>query len=511
MTGATQDRPFTLLIAALGGEGGGLLTDWIVEACRHEGVLVQSTSIPGVAQRTGATTYYLEAMRPAPDADREPLFGLYPAPGYVDVAVASEMIEAGRLVEAGFVTPERTTLVASTHRVYAMAEKTAMADAFYNASRIADAANALAKTPVLNDFQALAKAERTAINAVLLGAISTHADCPVSVAGIEHAITERGVAVEANIRGFRAGRALVNGEIDLPEAPKPAKPAAGKGALHERAETFPADARDVIHVGIDRVIDFQDVAYGEMYLERLDAIASADTGHEGRHDLTRETARYLALWMAYEDVIRVADLKSRASRLARVRADADAKPAEPVRITEFLKPGVDEAATILPASLGRRLTGWTERRGLTNKLHVPLHIRTDTVWGYALMRLMAGMKRRRRKGLRFAREQEMIDRWLRAIPKAAQKSYAFGRETAECGRLIKGYSDTRERAFRNFDKIFSVIVEPGVSSEEGGDIAAHWLRDALAAALTDEDGKALEDIISAFEAGEAPHTAQAAE
>ena len=80
MTGKAQDRPFTLLIAALGGEGGGLLTDWIVEACRHEGVLVQSTSIPGVAQRTGATTYYLEAMRPRPTPTASPCSGFIPRP-----------------------------------------------------------------------------------------------------------------------------------------------------------------------------------------------------------------------------------------------------------------------------------------------------------------------------------------------------------------------------------------------------------------------------------------------
>ena len=127
------------------------------------------------------------------------------------------------------------------------------------------------------------------------------------------------------------------------------------------------------------------------------------------------------------------------------------------------------------------------------------------------MRAMAGMKRRRRKGLRFAREQDMIERWLRAVPTAAQKSYALGVEAAECGRLVKGYSDTRERAFSNFDRIFSVIVEPAISSDADGDMAAHWLRDARTAALADEDGKALEDVISAFETGGTPHTAQAAE
>ena len=52
-----------VLIAALGGEGGGVLTDWIVAAAASQGFPVQSTSIPGVAQRTGATTYHIEFCR----------------------------------------------------------------------------------------------------------------------------------------------------------------------------------------------------------------------------------------------------------------------------------------------------------------------------------------------------------------------------------------------------------------------------------------------------------------
>jgi indolepyruvate ferredoxin oxidoreductase beta subunit len=55
-------RPITILIAALGGEGGGVLTNWIVAAATDLGFPVQSTSIPGVAQRTGATTYYIEIL-----------------------------------------------------------------------------------------------------------------------------------------------------------------------------------------------------------------------------------------------------------------------------------------------------------------------------------------------------------------------------------------------------------------------------------------------------------------
>jgi indolepyruvate ferredoxin oxidoreductase beta subunit len=55
-------QPISILLCALGGEGGGVLADWLIDAARHAGYPAQATSIPGVAQRTGATTYYLEVF-----------------------------------------------------------------------------------------------------------------------------------------------------------------------------------------------------------------------------------------------------------------------------------------------------------------------------------------------------------------------------------------------------------------------------------------------------------------
>ena len=54
------ERPIKLTIAALGGQGGGVLADWLIEIAEAEDYIAQSTSVPGVAQRTGATIYYLE-------------------------------------------------------------------------------------------------------------------------------------------------------------------------------------------------------------------------------------------------------------------------------------------------------------------------------------------------------------------------------------------------------------------------------------------------------------------
>src|ERR1051326_2818611 len=102
-----EARPITLLIAALGGDGGGVLASWLHAAAISAGHLVQGTSVPGVAQRTGATTYYLEIVPGAGARHRttgpRPILALNAAPGEVDLVVASELLEATRAIAAGYV------------------------------------------------------------------------------------------------------------------------------------------------------------------------------------------------------------------------------------------------------------------------------------------------------------------------------------------------------------------------------------------------------------------------
>src|SRR5262249_36103247 len=203
----TTPRPIAMLIAALGGEGGGVLTDWIVSAASAHGYPVQSTSIPGVAQRTGATTYYIE-MLPTTVATlggKRPVLALTPGGGDVDVVVASELLEAGRAIGNGYVTPDRTTVIASTHRAYAIAERMAMGDGRYDASRLVKAIDTDGKQHLLFDMAAIAKDAGTIVNAVMLGAIAAAGVLPIPAEAFEAAIRADGKAVEANLRGFRAG------------------------------------------------------------------------------------------------------------------------------------------------------------------------------------------------------------------------------------------------------------------------------------------------------------------
>src|SRR6185369_9934643 len=244
----SEARPFTLVIAALGGEGGGVLTDWIVSAAEHCGLPVQSTSIPGVAQRTGATTYYVEIF-PVPLAElggRRPVLALAPGVGDVDLVVASELLEAGRAISNGFVTADRTLLIASVSRVYLTVEKMQMGDGRYDSERLLTAVGENAKAHLLFDMEAAAKQAGAIVNSVMLGAIAGSGHLPISVEAFEAAIRQDGKAVESNLRGFRAGLTAAREQLPatLPRSGKrSAKPTLA--TLETAAATLPPAAREI--------------------------------------------------------------------------------------------------------------------------------------------------------------------------------------------------------------------------------------------------------------------------
>jgi len=494
--GALPARPITILVAALGGEGGGVLAEWLVDAAAAGGFPVQSTSIPGVAQRTGATTYYVEIYPATADRldGRQPVLALTPSPGNVDLMVASEFVEAGRAMQAGYVSPDRTTLIASTHRVFTVAEKAAMGDGRYDSDRLHRAADTLARRVILFDMAELARQSGTVINAVMFGALAGSGALPFGREACEAAIRKQGKGTEASLRGFAAGYAHAAGEAQAAAAPDE-KQWRGQAAERVRA-SFPPETHRILEEGVARLLDYQDRAYADLYVNRLAPILAADKrsgGAAAGYRLTAETGRFLALWMSYEDIIRVADLKTRRARFERVRAEVGAKPDEPVVIVEFLKPGVEEASAILPRAIARPLRAWAERSGRT--LSFGMHLKTTTVSGYLLLRSMAWLRPFRRMTSRYGEEQERIDRWLAAVARAAATDAALALEVAECARLVKGYGDTHRRGWGNFERILATLVEdqPDLSAAE----RAAGIRKARLAALADPEGKALAQEIGA--------------
>lgn len=460
----------SILIAALGGEGGGVLADWLVCCAQQSGLAVQATSVPGVAQRTGATSYYIECTtQPLPEGAQAPVFALSPTPACVDVVVASELLEAARTMERGFVTPERTCLIASTSRVYTTLEKMHMSDGRFDSQRIHHLAKSLSRRAVLFDMENLTQTHRTVVSAVMFGALSGAGVLPWSRDVCERVIKDSGKGVDASLAGFAA--AYLQAEL----------------AQQPHLEQLSKVVQDIAELGAARCLDYQDQDYANHYLELLKQLPVSEAT-----DLTNQAietaARSLALWMCFEDVIRVADLKTRPDRFERIRQEARSSDADVVRVTEHFKPGIDEVAAVLPQAIGTRLLAWASaRKG--KPLHMRLHIRSTSIWGYLMLRFLAGFRPWRRGSLRYTQEHQTLNVWWRALCETLPHSAEFALVMAELPQVLKGYGDTQIRGRLNYDRLWQTYVVPVLSGSVSYIDGTLQLRTALKETLADPEGK----------------------
>jgi indolepyruvate ferredoxin oxidoreductase, beta subunit len=480
-------RPFTILIAALGGEGGGVLADWISEAAVREGLAVQRTSIPGVAQRTGATSYYLE-IYPTPLAQlngKRPVLSLHPQPGNVDLLAATELLEAGRMMLTGFVTPDRTTLVASTHRIFTVQEKSGAGDGRFEGAKIFEAAKKFSQAAITFDMDAVAKEAGSVINAVILGAMAASNKMPLKSESLREAIKASGKAVEANLRGFEAGLKGVEVAAATPQSYPRLRSILVTETIKRARETLPQAVHDFVTEGIIRLADYQDIKYAETYLDRLAPIRDLDGGD---YRLTNEVARHLALWMAYQDLIRVAQQKSHPDRFERVRAEVRAQPEESIIIVEYFKPGVEEFCSVLPAWLARPILNYAHRKG--SNYNIGMHIKSNTIWGFLQLYLLTLLRPVRLYTHRFKEENERIESWLSFIRTAAVAgNHPLALEITRCANVIKGYGDTYNRGLADYHLIVEKAIKPALAGEVTG--PAEAVKQARLAVLSDPDSEKL--------------------
>lgn len=491
-----------LAILAVGGQGGGVLTSWIEGLARANGYAAQATSVAGVAQRTGATVYYVE-MAPHRAGDPVPVFALMPAAGDVDIMVTAEMMEAGRAILRGFVTPDRTTLITSTHRALAVSEKMVPGDGIASSEEVRAAAEVASRRFIAADFDALAIANGSVISASLFGALAGAAILPFPREAFEAEIRSSGKGVEGSLRAFAAGfDATVAADAPARDV-RPGAESAVRGpsrlvaewnGLAAQVAALPAPVAELALPGLRKVVDFQDLRYGREYLDRLaQVMARDDAARDWR--LSREAAKYIANAMAYDDIIRVADLKTRGRRFDRIRKEMRVKDENLLHLTEFFHPRAEEIVGLFPAGLGARVEAdpnWMRR--LDRWFNRGRRLRTDGLFAFLALHGLGGLRGWRRRTLRHAQEQTHLSRWLDGALAEAGRNYDLAVEMIRCRRLIKGYSDTHARGQSKFDRVLAAT-----SRIAHRDDAADWCRRLREAALQDEEGRALEGAIRTIE------------
>jgi indolepyruvate ferredoxin oxidoreductase, beta subunit len=531
-------QPISLLVCALGGEGGGVLTEWIIATAHHAGYAAQSTSIPGVAQRTGATTYYIEVFATpiAQLGGKRPVFSLNPVPGALDALVSSELLETTRQIGNGMATAERTRVITSTTRAFTTMERMQMGDGRMDSERLMEVVKAHSREHHFFDMSQAAREAGTIVSAVMLGAVAGSGLFPFKRADYEAVVSEGGGASAASLRGFAkafdwvgappatAGAATARAAVAAITPPTETDSNAlgtttaiskaqlavvanalpkdelltqyFKGLQADLASIFPAPVHEMLALGHARMLEYQGAMYAQLYVDRLQQVLqaeqTADPDNTNNFATTREMARWLALWMAFDDIVRVADLKSRASRWQRVVGEVKAKDDDLLKVYDHFKPGVPEFAALLPAPFASKLTAWDRRRILKGKTPwaLPLKVGTHSIIGMLSLRTLASFKWLRVRGSRYATEQSMINQWLQGVVKGTQRHWQLGHEIALCGRLIKGYGSTNERGKDNLLHVLQHLAQ-GADAQQ----AASAVKAARTAALADDAGKALDTTL----------------
>ena len=308
-TGA--DEPIIkLAVLAVGGQGGGVLADWITDVAERNGYVAQSTSVAGVAQRTGATIYYVEMCR---DTGRRPVFALSPAQGDVDILIAAELMEAGRAIMRGFVTPDRTTLIASSHRIAAVSEKIEPGRRprlVRGGARRGGCGGA--KRFIAFDMEKIAAEAGSVISASLLGALAGSGVLPFPAGATRTAIAASGRGARASLLAFAGafeaalrqssgrgrrfgGRRRAGPAGCVPVGPEGARPGTPQARVAVAAGPRPglsgAAARHGAEGDSERSSTTRTLAYGRDYLDLLDEALALDDAGRG-HRLSLAAAKH---------------------------------------------------------------------------------------------------------------------------------------------------------------------------------------------------------------------------
>lgn len=532
---ANLDAVIKIAIMAVGGQGGGVLTQWIETLARAEGYAVQATSVAGVAQRTGATIYYIEMVDAALSSSRSndssakklPVFSLAPAEGDVDILIAAELMEAGRAIMRGFVSPYKTTLIASTHRAHAVSEKMVPGFGISDSEPVIKAAQEHSLRSILLDMESIAVSEGTVISASLFGALAASRVLPFETTAFEQAIRSGDRGVEKSLQAFRraidevtaseeqkivaavpeselvdslrtinAGGSQKNTDASSSsvQVSGPDREIRAWNTQQKRAMALPKAVQDMALAGLVKVLDFQDMAYAEEYLDRLENILAQDS--ESMHYvLTLEAAKYIANAMAYDDVIRVADLKTRDSRFVQIRQEMQVSAQHRLKLTEYMHPRGEELLSMLPEKWATRISQNTFMSAAVDRvLGGGRRWRSDRITGFLPLYTVAGLRKWRRRSLRHSVEVQHLEDWLEKAMKCLPDNYELAVEVIKCQRLIKGYSDTHARGQSKFSRIINTLPLLGQHDEAAGTISK--LREA---ALADEKGVELDNMLEALQ------------
>jgi len=485
MATENNSRGVRVLIGTVGGQGGGVLSDWLVRGLLNAGWQPQSVGLLGLSQRAGTVIYYVEAN---PEGDTPPILSPFAVPGDVDLILAQEFLELGRLLQGGFAAKD-CSIIANTYRYLGTLEKMPAEGGIFSSDEIRNAAETLSDNTWLFHAQNMvteAGLSYLSSNAILMGAVVASPAFGLPAEPFHQAIHDAGSNVEDNLTAFDLGYRMMS-DGTLPRAHfqqevvkdwqqmaderadklSPNNSRQYEELLQTAQQTLPASLNQTLAEALYQLIDFQHGAYAQSYLDMLGEFADDEA-------LQAAYAQHLALWLTYEDSPRVAQLKTRPSRFAGIAKEHGLKPGQKIVIEDYLAPDPQQIYGILPPSLANLVRNIGSRFNADfENITLEMKIKTSSLWGYYTMAFIGWTRRFRLSSWRHQQEMSEINRWQQAIRDWREQAPELALLAADAGRLIKGYGRVRDLAVADLS-LFLTDALPLLKdiSAKGGDALA---------------------------------------
>lgn len=480
-----------ILIPAVGGQGGGVLTEWLFQAFLQEEYEVQGVGLPGLSQRAGSTIYYLEAYPAMGNENNSIIFSQYPVPGDIDIILSQEFLELGRVLEMGYGS-DKTTIVSSTHRIYSTLEKMPVSSGIYSDNNLRKIAYEFSSNFIGINTLELAKQnelDELAINAILLGALGASGSLPIQESTYLKSIAKVGISIENNIKAFQIGWEYVrlikdadsksvnqnnteNFVIERTQSLNEATRDIYLKLISETGSKYPERLGEIFAEALYRLIDYQGIWYAREYLNKLDRVFQIDSKFQDTsYKLTELFAKNLALWMSYEDGIRVSQLKIDPGRFERIKQEMQLKENQVFRVIDYIKPDAEEIYGLLPnifvSPILRLLNKSFVYRFFpqNKKLTFGQTPVTTSFTGNLRLWILSKLRFLRPYSYRYHLEHSLINKYQNSIEKYSQINYDLACLIAQSGNIIKGYGDIRRRTMKTFIRYLDNIIAPLVQFE----------------------------------------------
>jgi hypothetical protein len=236
-------------------------------------------------------------------------------------------------------------------------------------------------------------------------------------------------------------------------------------ALPERLSPAVSDA---IHL----LIEYQSAGYARLYVDRLRRFIGRRSVDDA---MLGDIARLMAERMAYQDPIRIAQLKLAGLDEAGAQAGS----------AEVIKFRLDELVEALPAVIAEPALDALEWAGWVRKSRVSIRFSTSTRFDIRRLKIEAGLRRWRLYSVRYARERVCVERWLHMIDRSLTRQPQAASAIVATATMIKGHGEAYRQGLADWHAIIDGLAKPTFDGVLALSDLAGAITEARAAAMPD--------------------------